>query len=63
MDSREKLHSHWADLSARADAFRKAYRESKDTNADEMEFIRAMRGLGFNYNQIRIEIEENRPKR
>lgn len=63
MDSRENLHSKWADLSERADRFRKTYRESKDTHADEMEFIRAMRGLGFNYEQIRIEIKENRPAR
>lgn len=61
MDSREQLHAKWADLSERADRFRKTYRDSKDSEDDQMVFIRAMRGLGFSYDQIRIEIKENRP--
>lgn len=61
MDSRENMHPLWADLSARADAARQAYRESAGDIDSRLAFGRALRRLGFDDGGIVHELRENNP--
>lgn len=61
MDSRENLHPLWSDLSARADAARKAYRESAGDYTARFTFMHALSRLGFDQGGIAHELRENNP--
>ena len=55
--NREELYPVWADLSARADRARAEYR----AGGSEEAFRRALKGLGFDWTGIQIEIRQHRP--